>query len=94
MACLDVVCNGSTNNRAENLIGVTKHAVAAGALALPDFLALGNAARPGWQALEVGAHVNVPRLNFLGSGVAANAWIFATRLRCRKPAGAKQDSNQ
>jgi hypothetical protein len=49
-------------------------AMALGALGLPDLLAFGHRARAGRQALEVGAHINVPTSNLLGSGRSTHAW--------------------
>ena len=81
-AGLHVLGGGATHQRAEHLVGLAEHAVAVGALAFPDVLAHRDRAGALGQALEVGAHVDVPGGDFLRRGRAADAGQ-AGRLRQR-----------
>ena len=65
-AGLDVIGGGSTNDWTEYLVGLAKHAMAGSTFAFPHFLTLCDRARTGWQALEIGAHIDIPRRLFAG----------------------------
>ncbi|MPN06206.1 hypothetical protein SDC9_153462 [bioreactor metagenome] len=73
VAGLDILLGGAANQRTEHLVGFAKYAMAGCALGLPNRLALIHRARSFGQALEVGAHVDIPGLHFLGRGIAAHA---------------------
>ena len=69
------------------MVGLTKAAMAAGALAFPDGFALADAATPARQALEVATHVDVPggdlgRRGSATDGLHALALRLSLRHRC------------
>ena len=70
-AALDVGLGGAAHDGGEHLVAFAKAAVAGGALSLPHTFTQGHAARAFGQALEVGAHVDVPGLHLGFGGVAA-----------------------
>ena len=84
-AILHVFCGSAPHQRAEHFTGVAKHTVTMRALGFPDVLTFGHAAGSRWQSFEVGAHIDVPRCHFLGSGSATHAGVFVCGLRQRHP---------
>ena len=76
----DVVLGRAADQGREHFIALAKDAMTRRALGFPHVLALGHRAGALGQALEVGAHVDVPGLDFLGRGGAADAGVGG-RLR-------------